>query len=453
MNFTKIALAAVATLAVVGQAQAAPRYLTGASATALNATKALVKLCQDAPNSGFAAVFKDSTSPTALGNFFTVKCYAAAGRTVGKNFAGLSTDTVAFNVDGGSFTAVESSTGGVAVKFSPTIVITASTPVMATTGVLLNSSTELNAPVYQSTATGSQLSEGGFMDVEPAAFGSLIDSFGGLDALAPNVAPAAFNQVFGIAVSKALYDALQADQGLTEPTTVPATDERAPAYQPTISRAQYATIVAADFNDPKTLGASFLNLPVTKGTAIPSNKLTVCRRVSTSGTQAASNQYFLNKLTGSTPGVGGYTPEADASAYPATGPDALAKFAVTEHATTSLARTCLSSTSAYAIGVLSLENTPALTDNYRFVKLSRVEGFDVTTSATTRSKATAKTGEYDFVFNSQKYTAAGAGTSDVIEAIDKELSDLSAFNGLFGAAESLYNRNGNNGNVITKKTP
>ncbi|MEY2843556.1 MAG: hypothetical protein RI920_1593 [Pseudomonadota bacterium] len=443
MNFTKIALAAVATLAVVGQAQAGTRYLTGASATALNASKALIKLCQDAPNSGFATVFKDSTSTSALGNFFTVKCFTTAGRTIAKDFAGLTgTDTVAFNVDGGSFTAVEASTGNVPVKFSPA----AGTTAITGSGVLLLS--DFGAPLVQSTATGSQLSEGGFMDVEPAAFGTLIDSFGGLDALAPNVAPAAFNQVFGVAVSKALYDALQADQGLAD-----GTDERAPAAQPTISRAQYATIVAADFNDPKTLGAAFLNLPVTKGTAIPSNKLTVCRRVSTSGTQAASNQYFLNKLTGGTTGVGGYTPEADAASFPATGPDALAKFAVTEHATTGLARTCLSSTSAYAIGVLSLENTPALTDNYRFVKLSRVEGFDVTTSASTRSKATAKTGEYDFVFNSQKYTAAGAGTSDVIEAIDKELSDLTAFNGLFGAADSLYNRGGNNANVITKKTP
>jgi hypothetical protein len=437
MNFTKIALAAVATLAVVGQAQAATRYLTGASATAVNASKALIKLCQDAPNSGFATVFKDSTSTSSLGNFFTVKCYTTAARTAAKNFAGLSTDTVAFNVDGGSFTAVESSTGGVGVKFSPA----AGTTAITGSGVLLLS--DFGAPLVQSTATGSQVSEGGFMDIEPAAFGSLIDGFGGVDGLAPNVAPASFNQAFGIAVSKALYDALQADQGLAD-----GTDERAPAAQPTISRAQYATIVASDFNDPKTIGASFLNLPVTKGTAIPANsKLTLCRRVDTSGTQAASNQYFLNQMTGGTPGVQGASLPANASGYPAS--DLTAKFVVTEHATTTLARGCLSSATAYAIGVLSLENTPALSDNYRFVKLSRVEGFDV--SGTNRSKATAKTGEYDFVFTSQKYTAAGAGTSDVIEAIDAELSNLTAFTGLFGSAESLYNRGGNNANVITKK--
>lgn len=420
MQFTKIALAAVATLAVVGQAQAATRFLTGASATSLNATKALISLCNDA--TGAATIYKQDTTTSSLGNFFTVKC--------SKDFAGLAgTNAVAFNVDGGSFTAVEASTGGVGVKFSPATGGTA----VAGTGNLAGFALQTGV-----TATGTQLSEGGFMDIEPAAFGSaLIDVFGGVDGLAPNLAPASFNQVFGIAVSKKLYTDLQAAQGITVPT---GADDRAPIYQPTISRAQYATIVANDFNEAKTAGAAFLG---------SSGKLTVCRRGDTSGTQASSNQYFLNNLTGNTPGVNGGTTPASSSGFPLTGADALATFGVSESATTSLARTCLSSTTAANIGVLSLENTPATTDNYRYVKLSRVEGFDVT--GTNRSKATAKTGEYDFVFNSMKYTAAGAGSSDVIEAIDSKLNDLTTNNGLFGSLESTYNRNGNNANVITKK--
>lgn len=419
MQFTKIALAAVATLAIVGQAQAGTRYLTGASATSLNATKALIGLCTDA--SGSATIFKQDTTTTALGNFFTVKCSV--------NFAGLADDTVAFNVDGGSFTAVEASTGGVGVKFSPATGGTAATGTGNLAGFALRTGV---------TAAGTQVSEGGFMDVEPAAFGSLIDQFGGLDSLAPNVAPAAFNQAFGVAVSKGLYTALQAAQGITVPA---GADDRAPAYQPSISRAQYATIVSSAFNQPKTDIAAFFG--------IPAGKLTVCRRVSTSGTQAASNQYFLNNLTGGTTGVGGLTVAADASSYPSTGADALSTFAVTEHATTGLARSCLGQATAYAIGVLSLENTPAISDNYRYVKLSRVEGFDVT--GTNRSKATAKTGEYDFVFNSQKYSAAGAGSSDVIEAIDAKLGDLTTNNGLFGISESTWGRSGgNNANVVTK---
>lgn len=424
MKFTKIALATVATIAFVGSAQAGTRYLTGASATALNATKALVSLCSDA--TGTATVYKQDTTSTALGNFFTVKC--------SKDFAGLAgTNAVAFNVDGGSFTAVEASTGGVGVKFVPTTGGTATAGTSNLAGIALQTNV---------TATGTIVSEGGFMDIEPAAFGSaLIDGFGGVDGLAPNVAAASFNQVFGVAVSKKLFQDMQAAQGINTATCATGADERAAACQPTISRAQYATIVAADFNAPKTDGAAFL------GSA--AGKLTLCRRVDTSGTQASSNQYFLNNLTGGTPGVTGATLPANASGYPLTGPDALATYGVSESATTGLARTCLASTTAANIGVLSLENTPAVTDNYRFVKISRVEAFDVT--GTNRSKATAKAGEYDFVFNSMKYTAAGAGTSDVIEAIDVKLGDLTTNNGLFGSSETTYNRGGNNANVITKK--
>ncbi|MEY4429929.1 MAG: hypothetical protein RLZZ182_2618 [Pseudomonadota bacterium] len=420
MQVSKIALAAVAALSLAGTAQAGTRYLTGASATALNATKALVGLCTDA--AGTATIFKQDATATSLGNFFTVQC--------SKNFAGLADNTVAFNVDGGSFTAVEASTGGVGVKFVPAAGGTATAGSGNLAGLALRTGV---------TATGTQLSEGGFMDVEPAAFGSLTDPFGGIDGLAGNVAPAAFSQVFGVAVSKALYTALQSAQGITSAC---GSDDRAPACQPSISRAQYATIVSSNFNAPKTEGAAFLGGPV-------NTKLTLCRRVDTSGTQAASNQYFLNNLTGGTPGVLGGTAPASASGFPLTGTEALATFGVSESATTSQARTCLASTSAYNIGVLSLENTPATTDNYRFVKLSRVEAFDVT--GTNRSKATAKTGEYDFVFNSFKYTAGGAGSSDVIEAIDGKLGDLTNNNGLFGNTESSYSRGGNNANVITKQ--
>ncbi len=424
MNFTKIALAAVATLAVVGQAQAGTRYLTGASATSLNITKALIGLCTDA--TGAATIYKQDTTTSGLGNFFTVKC--------SKDFSGLAgTNAVALNVDGGSFTAVEASTGGVGVKFVPTTGGTAAVGTSNLAGFALQNGV---------TAAGTIVSEGGFMDIEPAAFGpALIDGFGGVDGLAPNLASSTFNQAFGVAVSKKLYQDMQAAQGINATTCATGADERAPACQPTISRAQYATIVATDFNEPKSAGAAFL------GSA--AGKLTVCRRVATSGTQAASNQYFLNNLTGGTPGVTGLTAAADSAAYPLTGVDALATYGVSESATTGLARTCLASTTAANIGVLSLENTPAVTDNYRFVKISRVEGFDVT--GTNRSKATAKTGEYDFVFNSMKYTAAGAGSSDVIEAIDGKLNDLTTNNGLFGSTESTYNRNGNNANVITKK--
>jgi hypothetical protein len=431
MKITKIALAAVATIAFVGSAQAGTRYLTGASATSVNITKALDKLCTSTAGgrvAGATTVYKTDTTTTALGNFFTVKC--------SKDFAGLAgVDAVSLNVDGGSLTAVINSTinpAAVAVGFVPATGGTAATG--DATGVLAGLALRTGV-----AASNNQISEGGFLDIEPAAFSpDLLLDVGGFTSIKDNQAPAAFSQAFGVAVSKKLYTALQTAQGIAASCNA---DDRAPACQPTISRAQYATIVAADENPAKLTGGAFLG--------VAAGKLKLARRVDTSGTQAASNQYFLNNLTGGTADVGGATSPANSNSYPVGGVD-YPLFDSSEYPTTGGARGALGSTTDYVIGVLSLENTPKTTDNYRFVKLNRVEGFDVTTSATTRSKATAKSGEYDFVFNSIKFYADLA-KKDVIDAIDAELADLTNNNGLFGNLESTFNRAGNNANVITKK--
>lgn len=414
MQVSKIALAALAAVAFAGQAQAATTYLTGASATSINYVKALKALC-----GGTYTVYKEATGTSSLGNFFTAKC--------SKDFTGLSgTDAVAFNVAGGSYTAVLNSTLGTAgVKF---VTALSGTPV-AGTGALAG----INV-VAGIAAAGSTQSAGGFMDVEPAAFDpALVEPFGGVEGLADKVAGANFYQAFGVAVSKDLYAALQTAQGLTAAGCT--ADTLTPACQPTVSRAQYASIASATFNSAKSDVNSLFG--------VPAGKLTLCRRASTSGTQGASNQFFLNNLTGNGPNAG-LEPVADAATY---GPGALATFEVKEGAGTSDARNCLNA-AGYGIGVLSLENVPAATTGYRFVKLNRVEGFD----AANASKATAINGEYEFAYQSFKFTAAGAGSNAVIEAIDAELTTIGAsVNGLWGAAESQFGRNSNNANVITKQ--
>lgn len=414
MQISKIALAAVAAVAFAGQAQAATTFLTGASATSINYVKALKALC-----GGSFTVYKEATGTTSLGNFFTAKC--------SQNFTGLSgTDAVAFNVAGGSYTAVLNSTLGTGgVKF---VTALSGTPV-AGTGALAG----INL-VSGITAAGSIQSAGGFMDVEPAAFDpALVEPFGGVEGLADKVSGANFYQAFGVAVSKDLYAALQTAQGLTAAGCT--ADTLTPACQPTVSRAQYASIASATFNSAKSSINSLFG--------VPAGKLTLCRRASTSGTQGASNQFFLNNLTGNGPNAGLEAP-ADAATY---GPGVLATFEVVEGAGTGNARDCLNA-AGYGIGVLSLENVPAATTGYRFVKLNRVEGFD----AANASKGTALKGEYEFVFQSFKFTAAGAGNNAVIEAIDAELTTIgSSVNGLWGASESQFSRNGNNANVITKQ--
>lgn len=413
MQVSKIALAAVAAIAFAGQAQAATAYLTGASATSINYVKGLKGLC-----GGTFTVYKEATGTASLGNFYTAKC--------SQNFTGVAgIDAVAFNVAGGSYTAVLNSTlGTTGVKFVTNLT---GTPV-AGTGALAG----INV-VAGITAAGSIKSEGGFMDIEPAAFDpSLLEPFGGVEGLADKIAPASFSQAFGVAVSKDLYAALQTAQGLTAAGCT--ADTLTPACQPTVSRAQYASIASISPNSAKTSINSLFN--------VPAGKLTLCRRASTSGTQAASNQFFLNNLTGNGPNAGAELP-ADAASY---GPGVLATFEVKEGAGTSDARNCLNA-AGYGIGVLSLENVPAATTGYRFVKLNRVEGFD----AANASQATAINGEYEFAYQSVKFTASGAGNSAVIDAIDAELTSLGGTNGLWGAGESQFGRNGNNANVITKQ--
>ena len=413
MQISKIALAAVAVVAFAGQAQAATAFLTGASATSVNYVKALKGLC-----GGTFTVYKETTGNTSLGNFFTAKCSQA--------FTGISgIDAVAFNVSGGSYSAVQNSTlGTTGTKFVQAL---SGTPV-AGSGALAG----INV-VAGITATGAIKSEGGFMDIEPAAFdAALLDPFGGVEGLADKVAGASFYQAFGVAVSRDLYAALQTKQGLTAAGCT--ADTLTPACQPTVSRAQYASIASATFNSAKSNINSLFG--------VPAGKLTLCRRVSTSGTQAASNQFFLNNLTGNGPNAGLEAP-ADQATY---GPGAVATFEVKEGSGTSNARDCLNAT-GYGIGVLSLENVPAASAGYRFVKLNRVEGFDAANS----SQATGINGEYEFAYQSFKFTAAGAGTSAVIDAIDAELTVIGATNGLWGAGESQFGRNGNNANVITKQ--
>lgn len=428
MKFTKIALAVVATAAVAGQAQAATAYLSGASATSVNYVKALQKLCTNA--SGTFVVYKNATGTTALGNFYTAKCSA--------DFDGLSgIDAVAFNVSGGSFTAIQNSSLLPSNAGLPFVQNLTGTPV-AGTGVLAGISL---VPGIATSGTPVQ-TEGGFLDIEPAAFqSSLLTPYGGVDGLADKVGFASYSQAFGVAVSPSLYTALQTAQGITVPGGADAT---LPVYQPTISRAQYASIASGSSNTAKKNINSLFG--------VPAGKLTLCRRASSSGTQAASNQFFLNNLTGNGPN-GGLEAPASVVNYGPTN-SIVGTFEVIEASSTTNAVACLNGT-GYRIGVLSLENIPAAGTTYRFVKLNRVEGYDQsgTGAAFKASKATAVNGEYEFAYQGVKFSVAGAGNSAVIEAIDAELATNlgETVNGLWGSSESKFGRNGNNANVITKE--
>jgi len=406
MNFTKIALAAAVTL-VAAQAQAATVYLAGASATAANYRTALQGLCAGTPTTAINA---------ADTNKFFVKCSV--------DFTGLpGVNAVSFNVSGGSFTAVTTSAG-------------------TATEVFLDVNDNTGA-----TLLPARKSEGGFLDIDAAAFPASELTNAGLSA-APATEAAAFSQVFGVAVNPTLYTALQTAQGLTGC----GIDSLTQACQPSITKAQYTSIVSDAFNTAKQEVNTIL------GVGTNGEKLTVCRRVSTSGTQASSNQYFLNFFSGNDGAAKGGLAPADAANY-ASANSGLDSFDVIEGAGTGNARTCLSTVGTaaapiYALGVLSLENYPDLTTRtpvradrkFRFVKINGVAAYDGNETVAGKSTASAKAGKYDFWFTSQKYGHTANGKA-VVNAIDAALGSTD-LNGLFGNATSPAQRSSNTSPVF-----
>ena len=400
MKFTKIALAAVTLVAA--QAHADTVYMAGASATSSNYRSALTALCGSAGGT--------ATTLSSGSNLFAVKCST--------DFAGLpGVDAVSFNVSGGSFTAVTTSAGTDTADF---IDPAASAP---------------DAIVF----TGARSSEGGFLDIDGAAFSADDLLAAGLE-VSPATTPASFSQVFGVAVSNDLYTALQAAQGLASC----GVDSITPECQPNISRAQYTSIVTDAFNTAK------VDVNATLGVGAAGDLLTVCRRVSTSGTQASSNQFFLNSFVGSDGANLGALSPATAADYGIAN-SGLPSFDVQEGSGTGNARACLSN-SGFALGVLSLENAPDLTTRsggaradrqWRFVKVNGVHAYEPAVNST----ATAKNGSYEFWFTSHKYGHTANGQA-VVDAIDTELSSGLDRAGLFDNASSQAKRLSNTSPVI-----
>jgi hypothetical protein len=97
-----------------------------------------------------------------------------------------------------------------------------------------------------------------------------------------------FIQSFGVAVSPALYTALQIKNGLSG-CTLPATSDTPSQIancQPSITSAEYASLVSK--------GGKIKTLADLTGDTGLTSQLTLARRDDLSGTQAASNMFFVN---------------------------------------------------------------------------------------------------------------------------------------------------------------
>ncbi len=223
-------------------------------------------------------------------------------------------------------------------------------------------------------------------------------------------------QGFGVVVSPLLYAALQKDQFGVVGTAYNGSD------RPSISTTQYAALVSSgvgawDILLPKTAAlyraakktadaaSAAVIMPTlpgyeaaANGTFPPSAALTVSRRVATSGTQAASDIYFLNNPCSGTTLPG----SLNAKGLAAAGTDTVTDSAYyttpnvvsfTSEASSSGVKTAVKT--GYTIGVISLENAESGLSNAKFLKLNGVDPI-----ADAYQKSNILNGAYDFAYES-----------------------------------------------------
>lgn len=227
-----------------------------------------------------------------------------------------------------------------------------------------------------------------------------------------------FGVVFGIGASPKLYSALQADQIATGllPSTCTAGTVSSPASTcaPTITRAQYASIVGASGG---AMNASVAGLFTTAPTL---STFELARRDQGSGTQASSNAFFLNDgcATANTePPLSPQLPYGSAGnvSFNATTGAVQGKIEVPT----------LDGGTGFAIGVISVENESKWTGGAGFLKL---DGFYP-------SAANAAAGRYSYVSEENLHFHATSSGDELTFANDLTNTTV----GSAKVGESAYN--------------
>jgi len=349
------------------------------------------------------------------------KCNTAAGTTY-PNLPGVTGPFVVLKNEGGSLNAITPLRNG---STQGQLDLTNCT-VTGTTGTCANTLVAKPAHI-------------GFSDVSQKVFaakGQLVAQTAGNTYVADITVGS--SQGFGVVVSPALYKLLQDDQGTTG--------------VPSISKSQYASLMTAT--------SGFWNILLPNGTAHVALPLTLDRRSVTSGTQASAELFFLENPC-STGAVGG---SATATAGTAAGQsfvDGTDTLIVKQAASSDAVLADAASTTAYVIGVVSLENAqPA--SSWKFVAIDGVH--PGTANAPEFQKTNLLNGKYAFAYEtvltkSTKSTLGAPVLNNITDFSNAFVADLgvglnlATSNGLIGdplapAADFLadtghYSRSGN----------
>jgi hypothetical protein len=312
-------------------------------------------------------------------------------------------------------------------------VVTAATPPVAPDTIGLpafQTRTCATAPLQTGTAP-----DAGISDVEPALLGATVAQVAALNAKGTN------QLVFGVPVTLAMYRGLQTAQGL-------GLDDTA-ANVPSLSRAQIANIFAGNIVD-----AAQLSDPA--GAPLPSNPLVVAQRVSTSGSQAITEVFFLNRRCTPT-AVGFADPDAtfanDALALAGCkNADASSPFRAANSGSGQVLNCLLGAdeSARWGVGLLSTESVPSATTTGQF-RYIRVDG-------ALPSLLDAALGKYTFVaeqsmqwkttftqasaptkFPVASYIRTNLGNPTVIKALNSSFIQTYGQAGLLGVPDGVIN--------------
>ena len=430
MQFTKIMIA-VATLAAVGVAAAVPApaeiaISSGASASKGNLAIGLGTMCTTA--GGVMTEFTNGTS-----NLSTYVCapsaltsgpsgtYSSTASGSFLKFAGTQFSELRLNVSGGSFTAICQVYGWPSAASVPPVPSCPNAP----DNYVNPAATTLS--VLEAEPAGS-LRVGGLMDVEPNGFTSLVRT-GLVPANLPGnqILNAGFSQTFGVAVSNDLYTSMFNDQVTKLGMGCTLAMYNKPECVPVIGKAQMASIMSSAPGDAGARGANFL-APSTIGFATP---LIYARRVNTSGTQAAAQQYFLGNVCNAS----GLTVVPGGQSTPA--------LTVLNLGSTGNVRNQLGQ-AGFSIGIMSGENNQA--ESWKWI---RVGGMSMSESAqpadgsvTVSNTATALDGRYDYWFLSRVARAAAVPAVNFWTPVIAAIGNVPAgtTRGLFKSSETLFTK-------------
>lgn len=402
----KVRLIALAALAAAGSAQA----LTPAQIDAARSAGTLKEVYiagASAQRLFLGAWFQQNCKPATFDVFFNGTGAAPSGSSHRAYSCNLKKKVGNWGVDT-PVLMVKRDAGGSVQGVNPVATGTAQDVMLVNSSCTATGNpspaTDILLPSYACASVTSRVVDAGLSDLEPAILQKPVNLLAPATAVSvSSLDSKTVNQtIMGIAVNKKAYRALQEAQGL-----IPAggsLDESA-AKQPSLSRSFVAAALSGQLSGSTADKRGWnLVIPASVDSAVLTKQVNVCRRNIGSGTQAAANVEFLNNGCGT--GSAAYAPVGQT-----VGSDNSTVVTSPALATTGTlawnlgsgsgnVETCLGTTveglagDAYAIGLLSRENTPTPTGTttdkgYRFVKLDGV--------APTRDNA--KSGAYTYVYN------------------------------------------------------